>query len=138
MKQLISGLIFVIYTISLLANDGEKMKITVHSNENIMVFQLNDSQAAKELYDQLPLSIKVENYSHNEKIFYPPKKLDTSNTPLAEAKTGTLGYYAPWGDVVMFYKEFGTASGLYELGHAVSGVEHIQNMSGTIEIKKVN
>jgi hypothetical protein len=32
---------------------------------------------------------------------------------LADARTGTLAYYAPWGDVVMFYKEFGTASGLY-------------------------
>ncbi len=136
MKQLISGLIFVVYTISLLANDGEKMKITVHSNGNITVFKLNNSQAAKELYDQLPLSIEVEDYSHNEKIFYPPKKLGTSNTPLADAKNGTLAYYAPWGDVVMFYEDFGTASGLYELGHAVSGVEHIKDMFGTIEIKK--
>lgn len=136
MKQFISGYIFVLITIPLLATYGGKMQIFVHSNGNITVFQLNDSQAAKELYDQLPLSIEVENYSHNEKIFYSPKKLDTSNTPLADAQTGTLAYYAPWGDVVMFYKDFGTARGLYELGHAVSGAEHIQNMSGTIEIKK--
>lgn len=136
MKHFIVGLIFVLCTITLLATHGENMQITVHSNGNITVFQLNDSQAAKELYDQLPLSIEVENFSHNEKIFYPPKKLDTSNTPLTDAKNGTLAYYAPWGNVVMFYKDFGTASGLYELGHAVSGVEHIQNMSGTIEIKK--
>lgn len=136
MKHFIVGLIFVLFTIPLLATNGENMQITVHSNGNITVFQLNDSQAVKELYDQLPLSIEVENYSHNEKIFYPPKKLGTSNTPLADAKNGTLTYYAPWGNVVMFYKDFGTASGLYELGHAVSGVEHIKNMSGTIEIKK--
>ena len=136
MKQFISGFIIVLLSFPLLATNGEKMQVSVHSNGNITVFQLNNSPASKELYDQLPLIIEVENYSHNEKIFYPPKKLDTSNTPLADAKMGTLAYYAPWGNVVMFYRDFGKASGLYDLGYAVSGVEHIQNMSGTIEITK--
>lgn len=115
---------------------GANMQITVHSNGNVTVFRLNGSTAAIELYDQLPLAIEVENYSTNEKIFYPPKKLNTSNTPAADAKIGTLAYYAPWGDVVMFFEDFGTASGLYELGVAVFGAEHIKNMSGTIEIKQ--
>ena len=114
------------------------MIINVHSNGKSTVFQLNDSQAAKDFYTQMPMNIEVENYSHNEKIFYPPNKLATSNTPLANAMTGTLAYYAPWGNVVMFYKDFGTASGLYELGHAFSGIEHIKNLSGTIQIEKVD
>ncbi|WP_020586456.1 cyclophilin-like fold protein [Desulfobacter curvatus] len=82
------------------------------------------------------LSIKVENYSNNEKIFYPPEKLDITATPKAKAKAGTLAYYAPWGNVVMFFGNFGSASGLYELGHAVSGQEYIKEMSGTIELEK--
>jgi hypothetical protein len=36
----------------------------------------------------------------------------------------------------MFYGSFGSAAGLYELGHAVSGSEYIQEMSGTIRIEK--
>lgn len=115
---------------------GKIMQISVNSNGQTTVFQLNNSEAAEELYAQLPLDIEVENYSNNEKIFYPPKKLTTSKTPAADAKTGTLAYYAPWGNVVMFYKDFGTANGLYELGYAVSGVEHIKNMSGMIQITK--
>jgi len=135
MRALFS-IFMVLLTLPLAARDGgNNMKISVHSNGNTTVFQLNDSQAAKDLYAQLPLSIEVENYSHNEKIFYPPKKLATSDTPLADARTGTLAYYAPWGDVVIFYKEFGTASGLYELGHAVSGMEHIKDFSGMIKIE---
>ena len=113
-----------------------KMKISVTSNGKTTVFELNDSQAAKDLYDQLPLSLGVENFSSNEKIFYPPEKLKTSNTPMANAKVGSLSYYAPWGDVVMFYGNFGSASGLYDLGHCVSGVEFIKQMSGIIEIDK--
>lgn len=112
------------------------MKIHVTANNRVTVFELNNSQAAKELYVQLPLSIKVEDYSENEKIFYPPKKLDTSDAPQADARTGTLAYYAPWGDVVMFYDNFGFATGLYELGYAVSGKEHISGMTGIILIEK--
>ncbi len=112
------------------------MQIGVTANGNTTVFALNDSPAARDLYAQLPLTIKVENYSSNEKIFYPPKKLNTADTPMADAEAGTLAYYAPWGDVVMFYGRFGSAAGLYELGHAVSGGGYIRAMSGMIQIEK--
>ena len=115
------------------------MQISVKANGNTTVFELNNSPAARDFYAQLPLSIKVENYGSNEKIFYPPKKLNTTDTPQADGgKEGTLAYYAPWGDVVMFYGSFGSASGLYELGHALSGSEYIRRMSGMIEIEKVS
>jgi hypothetical protein len=113
------------------------MQISVKANGNTTVFELNNSPAARDLYAQLPLSITVENYSDNEKIFYPPEKLNINDTPQADAKAGTLAYYAPWGDVVMFYGRFGSAAGLYELGHAVSGSEYIRGLSGTIQIEKV-
>ena len=115
------------------------IKITVKANGKTTVFELNNSPAARDLYAQLPLSITVENYSNNEKIFYPPEKLNTSDTPMADGgRVGTLAYYAPWGDVVMFYGDFGSAAGLYELGHAISGSEYIRGMSGTIQIEKVS
>jgi hypothetical protein len=112
------------------------IQISVKANGKTTVFELNNSPAARDLYAQLPLSVSVENYSSNEKIFYPPEKLNTTDTPLADAQAGTLAYYAPWGDVVMFYGSFGSAPGLYELGHAISGSEYIQGMSGTIRIEK--
>lgn len=113
------------------------MKVRVTANGKTTVFELNHSRAASDLYAQLPLSINVEDYSDNEKIFYPPRKLNTTGAPQADARAGTLAYYAPWGDVVMFYDNFGAATGLYELGHAVSGREHINEMTGTILVEKV-
>lgn len=112
------------------------MQVKITSRGYTATFQLYDNPAAKQFYAQLPLSIKVENYSNNEKIFYPPEKLDISATPKADAKAGTLAYYAPWGNVVMFYGSFGSAPGLYELGHAVSGQRYIKGMSGTIRVEK--
>ena len=129
-------MIWVLFAYSNAAEKEATMKISVKANGKITVFELNNSTAAKDLYDQLPLNIKVENYSDNEKIFYPPRKLNTADTPMADAKAGTLAYYAPWGDVVIFYKNFGSASGLYELGHAISGSKNIPEMSGIIQIDK--
>lgn len=116
--------------------EEDSMQIRVESNGNTIVFELNDSQAARELYEQLPLSIEVEDYSTNEKIFYPPEELDVSDAPLAEAGAGTFAYYAPWGDVVMFYAEFGGAGGLYELGEVISGEEYISQLSGSIQVEQ--
>lgn len=51
--------------------------------------------------------------------------------------SGTLAYYEPWADVVMYYAPFGQGSGLYELGRAVSGRENIEKLSGAITITAV-
>ena len=130
---------FVICSLVAYSNAAEQevtMKIKVKANGKTTVFELNNSPAAKDLYSQLPLTITVEDYSDNEKIFYPPEKLNIADTSTADARAGTLAYYAPWGDVVMFYKDFGSASGLYALGHAISGSEYIQEMSGKVQIEK--
>lgn len=96
-------------------------QIQVQSDGGTVVYQLNDSAAADALLAQLPLTVEVEDYSTNEKIFYPPQALDTADAPPAEGGTGTLAYYAPWGDVVMFYGDYNASSSLYELGQVVSG-----------------
>ena len=114
------------------------MQIQVQDNAHTVVFMLNNSVAAASLYNQLPLKIMVENYGNNEKIFYPPTKLNTSNTPSAEGPAGTLAYFEPWGNVVMYYGSFGRYRGLYDLGIAVSGGEHIKELTGEISVTKVS
>ena len=114
------------------------MQIQVQDNSHTVVFMLNNSAAAESLYNQLPLKIRVENYGNNEKIFYPPTKLNTSNTPSAEGPAGTLAYFEPWGNVVMYYGSFGRYRGLYDLGRAVSGGENIKNLTGEISVAKVS
>ena len=75
-----------------------------------------------------------QTYSTNEKIFYPPEKLDTRDSPLAKGGIGTLAYYEPWGDMVFFYGDYRENSSLFELGKVVSGEEMICEMSGTLTI----
>lgn len=116
------------------ASESAVRQISVQFGENVVIYELNNGSAADSLYEQLPLTIAVEDYSTNEKIFYPPEKLDTSDSPLAKAGAGTLAYYASWGDVVMFYGDYNENPSLYELGQIVSGAELVSGMSGTISI----
>ena len=99
-----------------------------------IVFALNDSPTARSLYAQLPLSLEVDNYGSNEKIFYPPEKLDGTDAVETGGEAGGLGYFSPWGNVVMYYGAFGQYPGLYVLGEAVSGGEQIGRLSGTIQV----
>lgn len=115
----------------------ETSQISVTCGDMQVVYALNDSPAAQGLLSQLPLTVEVEDFSTNEKVFYPPQELDTSDTPLAEGGAGTLAYYAPWGDVVLFYDSFSANSSLFELGEAVSGAEDISQMTGTITVETV-
>lgn len=114
--------------------NDEGMVISVRSGDVEIVYMLNDSDAAKALYAQLPLTLEVEPYSSNEMIFYPPAKLTTANTPLSDSRPGSLSYYAPWGDVVMFYAVGAPNSSLYELGTAVSGQENISSLGKTVTV----
>ena len=112
------------------------MKIQMKANGHTIVFELNDSPAAESLYSQLPMTVQVENYSDNEKIFYPPNALEIGDTPLtAGGGEGGLAYFSPWGDVIMYYGDFGSYGGLYDLGRTVTGSEWIQDLSGGILIE---
>lgn len=115
-----------------------KRQISVQFGDNTVIYELNESTAADSLYEQLPLTLESEDFSTNEKIFYPPQELDTSDTPLAADGAGTLAYYAPWGDVVMFYGDYDENPSLFQLGQVVSGEELVEKMSGTITIEAVD
>ena len=95
----------------------EKDKIRVSGNGITLTFELNDSSASKDLLRQINRDYELMPYSDNEMYFNPEEKLDVFDTPLAPGgKQGTLAYYAPWNNVVIFTGDYSPASGLYLLG----------------------
>lgn len=102
------------------------------------VYALNDSSAADDLRVQLPLSADLEDFSTNEKIFYPLEKLNTEGTPIANGMAGCLGYYAPWGDVVLFYDTFARNDSLFELGKIESGFEDLASFTGPVRVEEIS
>lgn len=116
---------------------AETRTIAVVNGEKRVEFELNGTSVADSLWNQLPFSVSVENYGSNEKIFHPAESLDTSNVQEGDCPAGTLAYFSPWGNLVMYYGPASRYPGLYILGHAVSGAESIGSISGTIELSRV-
>lgn len=78
---------------------------------------LNDSPTAHDLMSLLPLELSIEDYSNNEKIAYPPRKLVAEDPGgIENPQPGDVCYYAPWGDVVFFYAAYRYSRGLIRIG----------------------
>jgi hypothetical protein len=78
---------------------------------------LNDSATARDLATLLPLILDMEDFHQSEQIAYPPRKLDTSGAlDAATPKAGDLAYYAPWGNLALFYRDGQHSPGLVILG----------------------
>lgn len=116
------------------AEAAQARTIEVRSGETAVTYALEDNAAADALLAQLPLTIEIEDYSTNEKIFYLPQALETAGAPAASGGAGVLAYYEPWGDVVLFYDGFSENASLFALGRAVSGAESIRDLTGTVTV----
>lgn len=79
---------------------------------------LNDSAAANDFAALLPLTLDLKDFHQAEKIVDLPRRLSTSGAPEGAApKAGDLGYYAPWGQLVLYYRDVPYADGIVILGH---------------------
>lgn len=113
-----------------------KIKLTFEGNEIYAL--INNSKAGDDFLSLLPLSVKAEDFNSTEKIFYLSKKLNTQNEPDGiNPKAGDITYYAPWGNIAIFYKNFRYSNNLIYLGkfENVSDVEKLSNMKGDFDIR---
>lgn len=117
--------------------EERKLKMTVNGHEVIIL--LFDTPAANALYAALPMELNFSDYNGTEKIAYPPEALPTSGEPDGcDPDEGDLCLYAPWGNLCIFYKDFGYSRSLIKLGHVESGMEAIAAASGDFTAVIVN
>ena len=84
--------------ISLNSEKENPMKIGLKNQGKILTFELNNSPAAQEFYDQLPLSIEIKDFSDNEKIFYPSKKNNDREYPHCVCRKRNAGLFCSMGE----------------------------------------
>jgi hypothetical protein len=78
---------------------------------------LDDTSAGRDFTALLPLELSLSDYHATEKIADLPRKLDTTDAPASYTpKAGDITYYAPWGNLAIFYKPFRSSRGLVRLG----------------------
>ena len=94
------------------------IRFDIEGSAQPVFVRLKDSPTTQDFIRQLPLSLELTDYSATEKIAYLPEKLTSQGAPKGHpAKTGDIAYYAPWGNLAIFYKDFdGVANNLIYLG----------------------
>lgn len=120
--------------------DGGKA-ICLTFNGKSIAATLNNSPTSKDLISMLPISLTFKDYANTEKIAYLPRKLSVTDAPAGlSPSVGDITYYAPWGNIAIFYKksDVGFANGLISLGKIVEGVDHLPEADGaTIRIEVI-
>ncbi|MFM5570926.1 cyclophilin-like fold protein [Aeromonas veronii] len=107
-------------------NKAESMNIKMTIASQIIKATLEDSHSARDFFAMLPLTLPLEDYADTEKIAYLPRKLTTQGAPKGiDPNVGDLTYYAPWGNLAIFYRDFGYSTGLIKLGRIESGLSHL-------------
>lgn len=110
------------------SNSVEGVNVRMSFEGGEVLVALYDSQASRELVAMLPLTLSFGDYAGAEKIAYLPQKLSSGASPSVYPE-GDFTYYAPWGNLAVFYKGHGRAGGLYILGKIVSGKEILAGMN---------
>ncbi len=84
---------------------------------------LTDNPTTRDFISRLPLTLTLGDYADTEKIVYLDRKLSTAGAPAGSTPTaGTIAYYAPWGNLAFFYKDFAYSRGLIPLGRIDTGL----------------
>ena len=103
--------------------EGSTVKIRLTFDGTAVEATLLDNATARDFLSLLPLTLTLEDYASTEKIGYPPRKLSTAGAPAGlDPSVGDIAYYAPWGNVAIFSKDFGYSAGLITLGRIDSSI----------------
>lgn len=114
--------------------ESGNVKIRIKMNGNEITATLTDNATSRDFVSLLPLKLKLEDYGETEKIGYLPRKLSTEGAPPgSDPSVGDVSYYAPWGNLAIFRKDFRYSTGLINLGKIDSGLESL-NAPGSVEV----
>ena len=93
----------------------------------VLAATLDGNAATRDFLALLPLTLDLEDYASTEKIAPLPKKLSTAGTPAGTTPSaGDITYYAPWGNLAIFYRDFGYAKGLVKLGRIKGNAQMLE------------
>jgi hypothetical protein len=93
------------------------VRIRLTFNNRSMTATLYDNPSSRDLALLLPLGLTIDNYGNNEKIAYLPRKLTEEGSGLfGNEAPGDLCYFAPWGNLALFYADYRWSEGLIRLG----------------------
>lgn len=90
---------------------------------------LDDHDSARDFVTLLPLTLTFKDYAATEKIADLPRALTTHGAlPAYIPVAGDLCFYAPWGNLAIFYGDGERSESLVRLGRLDSGLDAIRSI----------
>ena len=112
------------------------MKIHLKTGGKVLTATLPDTPTSRDFLSLLPLKLRLKDYARTEKISDLPRRLSIKDAPAGHTPViGDLAYYAPWGNLAIFYQGASHAPGLIKLGQLDGGIEHLAAMNGEFEVE---
>jgi hypothetical protein len=110
------------------------MDIIIKVGDKTLTAVLEDNATSRDFVSLLPLTLTLKDYAATEKISDLPRRLSQEGAPAgSDPSIGAITYYAPWGNLAIFYRDSGYANGLIRLGAIESGIEAL-NRPGSFEV----
>lgn len=98
-----------------------KVRITLQNTS--LVATLADNATASDFIAMLPLTLTMRDYNQVEKVSELPGKLSIEGAPAGtDPRPGDIAYYAPLGNLVLYYGDLGYTSGVVNLGRVEGDV----------------
>jgi hypothetical protein len=134
---IIAGSLFCLMALShnpVRAKKTSQMKIRIKIGDEVLTATMLDTETSRDFISMLPLKLRMKDYVGTEKISYLPRRLSTKQAPAGyDPAVGDIAYYAPWGNVTVFYKDAGYAKGLIKLGRMDGGIEKLASRKDDFE-----
>lgn len=100
------------------------VQIKIEMADATLIVDMDNNPSARDFLALLPLTVSLQDYAATEKISDLPHRLSRDGAPAGMTPAvGDLTYYAPWGNLAIFYRGFRYSEGLIKLGRLSSGVE---------------
>lgn len=127
MRQKILRLMFSVFALSVLGTntqsvarqdlaEGAFMQIQMQFQGKSFVLALENNATARDFYALLPLTLSFSDYVGKEKIARLEKTLNAQESGEYNPQSGDFFYFAPWGNVGIFYDKQPPYKGLIKLG----------------------
>ena len=113
---------------------ANRMKINIKVGNEVVTATLIDSKTTQDFISLLPLTLTLEDHANTEKVSDLPRRLSTEDAPPgSDPAVGDIAYYAPWGNLAMYYNDFGYSNGLIILGKIDGDIEAL-NVPGSFKV----
>lgn len=114
---------------------GNLMKIRIVVGGQELPATLENNASAKAFAEMLPLDIRLDDYHGIEKVSDLPGSLPTHDAPAGvDPDVGDITLYSPWGNLAIFYRDFGYSTGLVKLGR-IEGNMAVLAVKGSVNAR---